>query len=160
MIRKEFKLPTFTALDIIADDAYLVSKGARPCVTRCYTFYEDDEIEEFKSEIEQIMTRYNIYCKFERLICEGEDDDIYHLRIFIFKYHYQSIVIDYMIHKTVPHSFMYEFLLGTMLGYPPPEMEDYLTNLIYEKVGQAVFNAQSMEEDEGGLMDNEENAEM
>jgi hypothetical protein len=111
--------------DRLEDSLYLMDKGVRDC---CETFIygTEKELGENLIEIEQQATHHNYYITYIDIHCDDDKDGKYGKSVFICKYQYQRIVISKLINDIKPHSFIYEYIMGSFLGYSGAAMEEFL----------------------------------
>lgn len=108
--------------DMLANELYLMGKGVRDC---CETTIGGTpaEIDEILYDIEAMCLDY----KYQVLsfLLEKEEDREYRA-VFICKYNFQKILLTKLFNEIKPHSFEYEYMMGTLLGYSAASMEEFL----------------------------------
>ena len=111
--------------DRLEDDLYLMDKGVRDCC-EIFIYGAENELEEKLSEIEQQATSHNFYITYIDMHCDDDKDGKYGKSVFVCKYHYQRILISKLNNDITPHSFIYEYIMGSLLGYSAAAMEEFL----------------------------------
>ena len=108
--------------DMLANELYLMDKGVRDC---CETTIggTPTEIGEKLYDIESMCLDYKYHVV--SFLLEKEEDREYR-SVFICKYNYQKILLNKLFNEVKPHSFIYEYMMGTLLGYSAASMEEFL----------------------------------
>jgi len=108
--------------DMLANELYLMDKGVRDC---CETTVggTPDELAEKLYDIEAMCLDYKYHVL--SFLLEKEEDREYR-SVFICKYNFQKILLTKLFNDIKPHSFEYEYMMGTLLGYSAASMEEFL----------------------------------
>ena len=116
---------------------YLLQKGVRDCALIPINLFGNKEkkLDEL-FEIEQFIISSNLYYNILKYDDEEEDNFSEDLSIYVFKYSHQKMVIEILENdkRFTKGSFMYEYLIGTLLGYSGAEMEKYLSKLLTDNI--------------------------
>ena len=115
MDSKQYSLDEIN-FDYITNEFYLMDKGVR---NACLIDFNNSQESDF---IKDLCDEYNYFA----IIFNG-DDEHESGSILICKYIYQIELVREMSLKLEEHSFLYEYILGKLLGYTDESMEQYLT---------------------------------
>lgn len=127
--------------DRLSDGLYLLTKGVRDCLEMSIVG-TPKEINDQLCDIESLATRgdYHVLAfkiNDKELESEGRE---YHM-VFVCKYQYQRILLTKLFNDIKPHSFIYEYIMGTLLGYSAASMEEFLmTHSIDHIIGKECYN--------------------
>jgi len=120
----------------VVENLYLLDKGIRDCaLMECGDTDENGNIpEEIEDMIyKHLFTHSGIRVVFKTFKCDGEDGK--YVDALFYKYNFQRILIEKLYTSDIPsHSFLYEYCLGTLLGYSGASMEEFLMNDTTEKL--------------------------
>ena len=119
----------------VMENLYLLDKGIRDCaLMECGDADENGNIPEEVEDMiyKRLSTHSNIRVVFKTFKCDGEDGKF--VDALFYKYNYQRILIEKLYTDIQSHSFLYEYCLGTLLGYSGASMEEFLMNDTTEKL--------------------------
>jgi hypothetical protein len=117
----------------VMENLYLLDKGIRDCaLMECGDADENGNIpEEVKDMIyKRLSTHSNIKVVFKTF----EYGDGRFVDALLYKYNFQRILIEKLYNDIPSHSFLYEYCLGTLLGYSNASMEEFLMRQAIDKV--------------------------
>ena len=133
----------------VMENLYLLDKGIRDCaLMECGDVDENGNIPKDVEDMimKRLSTHSNIrvvFKTFKYLKC-GDEYGI-SIDAFFYKYNFQRILIE-KLHTDIPtHSFLYEYCLGTLLGYSSASMEEFLMRNTTEKLINTVNVAKNQE---------------
>lgn len=117
----------------VVENLYLLDKGIRDCaLMECGDADENGNIPEEVEDMvyKRLSTHSNIKVVFKTF----EYGDGKFVDALFYKYNYQRILIEKLYTDIPCHSFLYEYCLGTLLGYSGASMEEFLMNDTTEKL--------------------------
>lgn len=128
----------------VVENLYLLDKGIRDCaLMECGDVDENGNIPEEVEDMiyKRLSTHSNIKVVFKTF----EYGDGKFVDALFYKYNYQRILIEKLYTDIPSHSFLYEYCLGTLLGYSGASMEEFLMNDTTEKLINTVNTAKNKE---------------
>jgi hypothetical protein len=129
----------------VVENLYFLEKGIRDCaLMECGNADKNGNIPEEVDDMihKRLSTHSKIRVVFKTFEC---DDGLKYIDAFFYKYNYQRILIE-KLHTDIPiHSFLYEYCLGTLLGYSNASMEEFLMRNTTEKLINTVNEAKNQE---------------
>jgi len=123
----------------VLENLYLLEKEVRDCaLIECDKADENDNVREDIEEIilKRLSSHPDIHVVFKTFRCDNET----YVNAFLYKYNYQRILIEKLYTDIPCHSFLYEYCLGTLLGYSNASMEKFLMRQAIDKVIDAKNN--------------------
>ena len=114
----------------VLNEIYLIEKGVRDCALVELGTPEIGEYHELLYKVEQVVIQNDLNVKFKEFKTDEPcDADKTYVEAYIYKYNHQRIIIDLL--DTLPtHEFLYEYILGNLLGYSGEAMEKYIMKKI------------------------------
>ena len=126
----------------VMENLYLLDKGIRDCaLMECGDTDENGNIPEEVEDMvyKHLSTHSNIRVVFKTF----EYGDGKFVDALFYKYNFQRILIEKLYTDIPSHSFLYEYCLGTLLGYSGASMEEFLMNDTTEKLINTVNAAKA-----------------
>lgn len=109
---------------MLEDNMYLMDKGVRDCCELLISGSPSEIGDQlYDIEAQAAEHKYNVLA-FRLQREEGETNECH--SVFICKYNYQKILLTKLYNEVKPHSFIYEYMMGTLLGYSAASMEEFL----------------------------------
>ena len=129
----------------VMENLYLLDKGIRDCaLMECGDADENGNIPEEVEDMiyKRLSTHSNIKVVFKTF----EYGDGKFVDALLYKYNFQRILIEKLYNDIPSHSFLYEYCLGTLLGYSGASMEEFLMKDTTEKLINTVNAAKNKED--------------
>ena len=112
-------------LQSLCDELYLLDKGVRDC----FSLNVVGDKEEREEAIDQIIGKVIQYDYFVYTVELDEETTC----VYVCKYNYQKVILHTIYNELTPHSILYEYCLGTLLGYSGKSMDEFLTKIMIDK---------------------------
>jgi len=119
---------------LLLNELYLLDKGVRDCFLMTICGDEETINESLDYIIGQVIShKYYMYTYDKNIDPYADEENNKLYDVYVCKYNYQKLIL-HKIHSTLDHkSILYEYCIGTMLGYSGKSMDEFITKIITNK---------------------------
>ena len=116
------------------NEIYLINKGVRSCASDTVRICEDDSSEEVLNNLEQMTIRDNLhFIAFKMKPCSDDPPEVEYWMIYACKYAHQIPIIKFLEAYQGP-KYIYDYIMGKLLGYSDAAMEEFLSKNLFEEI--------------------------
>ena len=115
----------------VENESYLIDKGVRSCALTTVSGYYQKETDVL-TKLEEIVMNHKLHYYIYKKKFPDNDLGVY--VFWIYKYHHQLALIKYIESKKGDKDIITEWITGKLLGYSDESIEDYLNQLLIDKI--------------------------